>query len=98
MPEVIIKYKNPGTLKILKSLAKYLDFKVSKEKSNEYSVNGVTIVKRDLNAITLKRKKALEEITVPANKEADLSQLFEVFTGKNLDAKKLREEMWRTKK
>ena len=55
MPEVIIKYKNPGTLKILKSLAKYLDFKVSKEKSNEYSVNGVTIVKRDLNVIALKR-------------------------------------------
>ncbi len=52
----------------------------------------------NLDAITLKRKKALEEITVPANKEADLSQLFEVFTGKNLDAKTLREQLWRTKK
>jgi hypothetical protein len=29
MPEVIIKYKKPETLKMLKSLAKYLDFHVS---------------------------------------------------------------------
>lgn len=29
MPEVIIKYKKPETLKILKGLAKYFDFKIS---------------------------------------------------------------------
>ncbi len=29
---------------------------------------------------------------------ADLSELSKVFTGKNLDAKKLREEAWRRKK
>jgi hypothetical protein len=33
MPEVIIKYKKPETLKILKGLAKYFDFKVSSPKS-----------------------------------------------------------------
>lgn len=32
MPEVIIKYKKPETLKILKGLAKYLDFQVSADK------------------------------------------------------------------
>jgi hypothetical protein len=32
MPEIIIKYKKPETLKILKGLAKYLDFKVSSNK------------------------------------------------------------------
>lgn len=32
MPEVIIKYKKPETLKILKGLAKYFDFKISKPK------------------------------------------------------------------
>jgi hypothetical protein len=33
MPEVIIKYKKPETLKILKGLAKYFDFKISKQKN-----------------------------------------------------------------
>ena len=32
MPEVTIQYKKPETLKILKGLAKYFDFKVSKPK------------------------------------------------------------------
>jgi len=38
MPEIVIKYKKPETLKLLKSLAKYLDFKVDsankKKRSN----------------------------------------------------------------
>ena len=33
MPEVIIKYKKPETLKILKGLAKYFDFKISSPKN-----------------------------------------------------------------
>ena len=33
MPEVTIKYKKPETLKLLKSMAKYLDFEVSGGKS-----------------------------------------------------------------
>lgn len=46
MPEVIIKYKKPETLKILKGLAKYFDFKVSssKQKIKTYKLNGVTII------------------------------------------------------
>ena len=46
MPEVIIKYKKPETLKILKGLAKYFDFKVSstKQKITPYKLNGVTII------------------------------------------------------
>jgi len=35
MPEVIIKYKKPETLKILKGLAKYLDFKVTSGNSKK---------------------------------------------------------------
>jgi len=35
MPEVIIKYKKPETLKILKGLAKYFDFKISSNKSKQ---------------------------------------------------------------
>ncbi|MDB4902121.1 MAG: hypothetical protein JWQ63_1402 [Mucilaginibacter sp.] len=37
MPEVIIKYKKPETLKILKGLAKYFDFKVTTDKSKKKS-------------------------------------------------------------
>lgn len=47
MPEVTIKYKKPETLRILKSLAKYFDFKVSTEKPKKkepYTINGVTII------------------------------------------------------
>ena len=49
MPEVVIKYKKPETLKILKSLAKYLDFKVSSSKVDPVSINGVTIIPADKN-------------------------------------------------
>ncbi len=81
MPEVIIKYEDPETLKVLEDLAKSMNFEI--ETSNEENSE---------------RQKAIAAITVPANKEADITQLFQVFTGKNLDAKKLREELWRTKK
>ena len=37
MPEVTIKYKNPETLKILKGLAKYFDFKVTADKEKKKS-------------------------------------------------------------
>lgn len=78
MPEVTIKYEKPETLKILKALAEYLNFEIIEKKDNEYSINGVTIIRGDPTA--------------------DLSELRKVFTGKNLDAKKLREEAWRRKK
>lgn len=81
MPEVIIKYENPETLKVLEDLSKTMNFEI--ETSNEEDVE---------------RQKAIAAITVPADKEADITQLFQVFTGKNLDAKKLRKELWRTKK
>jgi hypothetical protein len=32
MPEVTIKYKKPETLKILRGLAKYFDFKIATDK------------------------------------------------------------------
>lgn len=46
MPEVTIKYKKPETLKILKGLAKYFDFKISssKQKLKAYKLNNVTII------------------------------------------------------
>lgn len=46
MPEITIKYKKPETLKILKELAKYLDFKITPDDIKEQSVliNGVTML------------------------------------------------------
>ncbi len=78
MPEAIITYEKPETLKVLKALAEYFDFEIIEKKGNTYSVNGVTMI--------------------PGDPTADLSELSKVFTGKNLDAKKLREEAWRRKK
>lgn len=77
MPEVTIKYKKPETLKILKGLARYLDFQVA---------NGS------------KKKRSFDDIIIPGDKNADISALQEVFTGKNIDAKKLREELWKRNK
>jgi len=78
MPEVTIKYKKPETLKILKGLAKYFDFKIFPS--------------------TEKKKESLDDILIPGNKKLDISELEKVFTGKNLDAKKLREDLWQRKK
>ncbi len=77
MPEVIIKYKKPETLKILKGLAKYLDFKVEIENGKPDSINGVTIIKAD--------------------KSIDASDLTELFSGRNIDAAKLRKQAWTRK-
>ena len=44
MPEVTIHYKKPETLKILKSLSKYLDFTFDKNKEQAVaSVDGILI-------------------------------------------------------
>ncbi|OOQ58053.1 hypothetical protein [Mucilaginibacter pedocola] len=77
MPEVTITYKKPETLKILKGLAKYFDFKIN---------------------VRSKESTLLDDILVPADKSADISELRSVFTGKDIDAKKLREQLWQRKK
>ena len=78
MPEVIIKYENPETLKVLEDLSKTMNFEVFKEDDNVYFVNGVKIVK--------------------GNKDVDLSDIRQLFTEKNIDAKTLRREAWQRKK
>ncbi|RYY06917.1 MAG: hypothetical protein EOP43_04845 [Sphingobacteriaceae bacterium] len=94
MPEVVIRYEKPETLKVLEALAEPLAFEInfssdeklleeisasSDQKSRkEYFINGVTIV--------------------PGDPAADITELRKVFSGKNIDAKKLREEAWRRPK
>jgi hypothetical protein len=74
MPTVMIEYKKPETLKVLKSLAKYFDFKVSSGKS---------------------KKPHFDDILVPGDKSLDINALNDVFAGKNLDAKELRNKAWK---
>jgi len=44
MPQITINYKKPETLKILKGLAKYLDFDIQKEKKSISVINGVSVL------------------------------------------------------
>lgn len=45
MPEVVIKYKTPKTLRALKDFAKYFDFTISPALKDEtLKLNGVTII------------------------------------------------------
>jgi len=78
MPEVTITYKKPETLKILKGLAKYFDFKVASVKDKTIKVNGVTIS--------------------PGDESVDTSEMEELFSNKNLDAKELRRKAWQRTK
>jgi hypothetical protein len=81
MPEVIITYKKPETLKVLKILAKYLDFEISspktKKETKPYKIKGVTII--------------------PATEKFDQSDITDIFTENNSDAAKLKKEAWQGK-
>ena len=70
MHEVVIKYRNPRTLQLLKDFAKHFDFAIfeipKSKKKKIFSINGVSIV--------------------AGNSEIDTSDLNQVFTGKVIDA------------
>jgi len=78
MPEVTITYKKPETLKILKGLAKYFDFKVAANKETMVKSNNVTIT--------------------PGDESVDITEMEELFSNKNLDAKELRKKAWQRTK
>lgn len=75
MPQVIVKYKKPETLKMLKSLSKYLGFEVSPDEN--------------------KAKNSFDDILVPGNKSLDLNALRDIFTGKDINVKELRQKAWK---
>ncbi|RYE20555.1 MAG: hypothetical protein EOP42_27285 [Sphingobacteriaceae bacterium] len=66
--------------------------KILQDLSNELNFE----IELKQSALT-EKEKALKEILIPADKNADLSELTKIFTGKNLDARKLR-EAWRRAK
>jgi hypothetical protein len=86
MPEVIIKYNKPETLKILKGLGKYLDFSVSASRAEKHNIDD-------------QKKISKTEITIiPGNPAIDTTDMLEIFSGRNLDAQELRKKAWNRKK
>jgi len=85
MKEVTIRYDNPKTLQLLKDIAKYFDFSISSVGHSES-----------------RKSNKLEYINgvpyTPGNAAIDISELFELFTGKNIDARELRTNAWQRQK
>lgn len=82
MKEIIIQYEESRTLEMLKSLAKYFDFRIVTKET------------------TKKKAARLEDSDgyVRGDKTIDTSDLTEIFSKGNWDAKQLREEAWSRKR
>ena len=80
MKEIIIKYNDPKTLALLKTLARFFNFSISSPKKGKNDrktydhINGVAIL--------------------PGDSTISIKELSKILTGKNLDARKLRTEGW----
>lgn len=82
MPELVIKYKNKKTLEALKDIAKYFEFSV------------VVPAKPKKTKIT-----GINGVTIiPADSSVDTSDLEAIFSGKNIDSRKLRDNSWQRSK
>lgn len=78
MPELIIKYKNKKALEALMDFSKYFDFSVVVP-SQALKEETLTI-----NGVTV----------IPADNTIDTSALEAIFSNRNIDAKKLRRDLW----
>ena len=78
MPELIIKYKSKKILEALKDLAKYFNFSIISPSGSRNSGRKI------INGVTI----------IPGNSSIDVSELSEIFTGKGLNAKQLRNQAW----
>ena len=82
MHEVVIKYKNQKTLKALTALGEYLGFTITDPEKG-------------------KKKEVYHINGIPVESgdpEIDMQDLTTAFTGKNIDAKNLRESAWQRKR
>jgi hypothetical protein len=83
MPEIIVKYKTKKTLEALRDFAKYFDYVISSPDSKKKN----------------KKQSALNKMTIiPADPSIDISDLTEIFTGKNINPSQLRNEAWQRRK
>jgi len=77
MPQVIIDYEKPETLKLLKGLAKDWNFKIT---------------------TALQKGSSPDDILVKGDSSIVPDDLSDIFLGRGLDAKKLRETAWQRKR
>ncbi len=84
MKEVIIKYKDSKTLEILKSLARYFNFTILFPKKGKD-------IKKEYDYFN-------DVPVVPGDNSIDITELKKIFTGKKLNARKLRTEGWQRQK
>lgn len=82
MKEVTVTYKSNKTLEALKDLGKYLGFSVSEQTSSK------TKEESHINGVRI----------IPGDDTIDISELHEIFTGKDLDATQLRSSEWQRRK
>ena len=96
MPEVTITYKKPETLKVLKGLAKYLDFKVSSGKVKKNNIDDILIPGAAFKEAQNKSYKIKGVAVLPPSIIGeDMDDVTDLF--KDVDAAKLRKEAWQRK-
>ena len=78
MPELVIKYKDKKTLDALIDFSKYFEFSIVDPPISRKSNTS------SINGVTI----------IPADSSVDTGELEAIFSGKHLDAKKLREDAW----
>ncbi len=82
MNEVVIRYKNKKVLNVLRDFAKYFDF---------------SIITPDTNLE--KDKTVINGVTIlSGDSSVDISELKGIFTNRNFDSAKVREELWKRNK
>jgi hypothetical protein len=93
MPEVTVTYDKPETLKVLKWLAKYFNFKVSKENNN---IDNMLTPEEALKKAQNKPYK-IKGVTIipPSVSSRDNDDVTDLF--KDVDAAKLRKAWQRNK-
>ena len=78
MPELLIKYKNKKTLEALMDFSKYFDFSVILPSNQKKEKTN------KINGVTI----------VPGDSSVDTTDLGKIFSGKNLNAKQMRQLAW----
>lgn len=82
MNEVMIRYKNKKVLDVLRDFAKYFDF---------------SIITPDTNLE--KDKTVINGVTIlSGDSSVDTSELKDIFTGREFDSVKVREDLWKRSK
>lgn len=80
MKEIIIKYNDSKTLALLKTLARFFNFSISSPKKEKTDRKTYDYI----NGVPI----------IPGDSAVSVRELHKIFTGKNLNARKLRTQGW----